>query len=148
MRRKIYLDVDGVFLRSPNLGVWNGEWEVAPHAIEFLDWAVANHAPLWLTSRDMLGNGEGIAAAFTNVIGGGTKLLELASKIPSQAWESAKTTAIDFSDDFIWLDDCPRTDDLLTLEREGAVNCWIEVNTDLRPEDLLRVMQLIVEKIA
>ncbi len=142
-RLRIFLDIDGVFIRGADASTWNGTWEVAPHAEEFLKWVLEHHQPIWLTARDTDGSGGGVLAAFRSAIGGTARLIALASHIQSQAWRGAKTTAMDFSRPFLWLDDCPRTEDLLTLEAHGCVDQWIEVNTDLRPDDLLRVMCVV-----
>lgn len=140
---RLFLDIDGVLIRGADADVWNGTWEVAPHAEEFLEWVLEHYQPVWLTARDMDGSGGGIHAAFRSAVGGSDRLIALASRIRSQAWKVAKTTAMDFSRPFLWLDDCPRTIDLLTLEARGCVDQWIEVNTDLRPDDLLRVMHVL-----
>jgi hypothetical protein len=142
-RVTLYLDIDGVFLRATGPSVWNGSWEVAPHTVEFLEWALSHHSPVWLTARDKLGNGEGVSEAFANALGGCPDLSQLAARIPSRQWKGAKTTAMDFREDFLWLDDYPRPADLLRLEREGCVVRWIEVNTDTQPDALLSVIDLI-----
>jgi hypothetical protein len=136
-RMTLYLDIDGVFLRGTGPSVWNGSWEVAPHTAEFLEWALSHHNPVWLTARDRPGTGEGVSEAFANALGGSPSLSQLAARIPFRQWEGAKTTAMDFREDFLWLDDCPRPADLLRLEREGCVDRWIEVNTDTQPYALL-----------
>ena len=66
----LYLDIDGVLLRGAGGSLWNGEWEVAPHAAAFLEWALENYQPFWLTARDIDGSGNGITAAFSRAKGG------------------------------------------------------------------------------
>ena len=142
-RFKLYLDIDGVVLRSTLPSAWNAGWQVAPLASEFLGWAISLHEPVWLTARDMIGTGEGIASALSSALGASDALITLASKIPVQGWVGTKSNAIDFSTDFLWLDDCPRSEDLITLEIQGCVGRWIEVNTDINPDDLARAMSVV-----
>ena len=66
-RRNIYIDVDGVCLRSassPLTGI-----EPAPHCFAFLQWAVKTHRPHWLTTRDAHGQHDGILRAFKLAMG-------------------------------------------------------------------------------
>lgn len=145
-RIPIFLDIDGVLIRGVNGSIWNGTWEVAPHAAGFLDWAISSFDPIWLSARDKDGSGNGVISAFNTAIGGNDRLTTLARSIRSQAWERTKTTAFDFSRPFLWIDDCPRTEDLLALEMHGCIDQWIEVNTDLRPDDLLRAMHAVAAR--
>lgn len=147
MRRLVlYLDIDGVFLRGAKGALWNSNWEIAPHAATFLKWALKYHRPIWLTARDQDGNGKGVVAAFNNAAKGDFQISQIAASIPSRAWRGVKTNAIDFREDFLWLDDSPHSEDLITLERERCFQKWIEVNTDARPDDLLRVISNIEAK--
>jgi hypothetical protein len=144
MRRfKLYLDIDGLVLRSALLRVWNSGWQVAPLASEFLEWAISFHEPVWLTARDKAGTGEGVVSALSGAMGVTDALIDLASKIPVQGWASTKTNAIDFGSDFLWLDDCPSSEDLIALENRGCVQRWIEINTDIKPSDLARAMRVV-----
>ncbi len=142
-RFRLYLDIDGVVLRSTLPSAWNAGWQVAPLASEFLEWAISLHEPVWLTARDKLGTGEGIASALSSALGASDTLISLASKIPVQGWVGTKSNAFDFSADFLWLDDCPRSEDLIALENRGCVDRWIEVNTDIKPYDLTRAMSVV-----
>src|SRR6476619_3743319 len=66
-RRNIYIDVDGVCLRSassPLTGI-----DPAPHCFAFLQWAVESHRPHWLTTRDAHGQHDGILRAFKLAMG-------------------------------------------------------------------------------
>ncbi len=62
----LYLDLDGVILRRTGNTEFNGrvEFDVAPGAMEFLLWAVANFHCYWLTSRSHDGSIEEIERAF------------------------------------------------------------------------------------
>ncbi len=140
-----YLDIDGVLLRSTDGAVWDTNYyEIAPHAVEFLRWAVGRYDCRWLTARDRRGSHEGIILAFQQALGTSNlppDLLDLVLSITPQPWTGSKTSGIDLhQSDFIWVDDNPSTQDLLMLERAGCSGRWIEVNSDVNPHDLLRVM--------
>ena len=62
LRRNIYIDVDGVCLRSASSSLTG--IEPAPHCFAFLQWAVEFHRPHWLTTRDAHGQHDGILRAF------------------------------------------------------------------------------------
>ncbi|WP_152426600.1 hypothetical protein [Paramagnetospirillum caucaseum] len=142
----IFIDLDGVVFRNPNNNVWGGECEISPHALEFLQFSVLNFNCFWLTARDRSGNIKNIEAAFkmalkVEIIPG--ELASLIQDIRPVYWSGTKTTAIDLESDFYWLDDNPHPDDLLRLESAGRLDRWVEVNTEVNFDDLLRVMVLL-----
>ncbi len=142
----IFIDLDGVVFRNPNNNVWGGECELSPHAFEFLQFLVMNFSCFWLTARDRAGDIKNIEASFRLALKVQTippDLAALIQAIQPQVWSGTKTSAIDLQSDFIWLDDNPHPDDLLRLERAGCLSRWVEVNTDVNSDDLLRVMALL-----
>jgi hypothetical protein len=139
----IFIDLDGVIFRNPNNDIWDGECELSPCALEFLQFSVLNFNCFWLTARDRSGDINNIEAAFKLALKVRTippELSALIQAIQPQAWSGTKTTAIDLESDFIWLDDNPHPDDLLRLESAGRLDRWVEVNTDVNPDALLGVM--------
>ena len=107
-RRNIYIDVDGVCLRSassPLTGI-----EPAPHCFAFLQWAVESHRPHWLTTRDAHGQHDGILRAFKLAMGCAmlpTEIDALVRSVEPTTWSGNKTFGIDLSSDFAWIDDAP-----------------------------------------
>jgi hypothetical protein len=141
-----FIDIDGVLLRSVNGAVWNAGYELAPHTIEFLEWATSRFECHWLTARDRHGSHEGIILAFQDALGTSNlspDLLDLILAVKPQAWSGIKTSGIDLQSNFLWIDDNPSTSDLLALERAGCLDRWFEVNVDVNPDDLLRAMVLL-----
>lgn len=53
---------------------------------------------------------------------------KLMKKIKPTTWETAKTRAIDFSSPFLWFDDDLFYEEKQTLEKNGVLDNWIEVN--------------------
>lgn len=133
----IYIEIDGVILRNPNNLSWRASWDVAPHAVEFLEWALSNHNPEWLTGRDMEGTGEGVTEALMKANGCSARLLRVASLIPSIFFYLQKTGFIDFSTPFIWIDRNPNPRDLRNLERKNCLDRCLVIDTNEHPNDLL-----------
>ncbi|MDA8232381.1 MAG: hypothetical protein M0006_13675 [Magnetospirillum sp.] len=145
--RQLFIDLDGVLLRSRSTRApFNTDWELAPYALDFMDWAVANHDCHWLTTRDANGSHEGILLAFRLAMAAPQLpaiVVSLIRAIRPTRWNANKSSVLPFGGDFLWLDDNPSTVDLLELERRGSQDRWLEVNTDVRPDDLLRVKAVI-----
>ena len=57
------------------------------------------------------------------------------SPIKPTRFDVLKTEAL--GGDFYWLDDSPLAVELADLRRRGMFDRWIEVNTRIRPDDLL-----------
>jgi hypothetical protein len=128
----IYLDVDGVLLLR------NGK--PTPVCFAFLRWAVENHTPYWLTTRDAHGSHDGILRCFRHALG--TPVLPpdieaLLKAIQPTTWSANKVSAIDVASDFVWLDDDPLTTEIAVLHILGMLDRLIVVNSD---DDLLVAM--------
>ncbi|WP_096702512.1 hypothetical protein [Magnetospirillum sp. 15-1] len=140
----LYLDIDGVLLRSATPGaVWNAGWEIAPHAGEFLRWAIERHTPYWLTTRDRSGMHVGIIRAFRECRNWDNALDSRLLPVTPLQWDASKAAAIDMEADFYWIDDNPDSFDLMLLEQHGRRDRWIEANTDVFPNALPAVMTII-----
>lgn len=126
----IYLDIDGVLLTK--LG------EPAPHSLESLKYLTANHAVFWLT---------------THCHGGENRAPEhLYPKFPPEAkiyidkilptnWGTWKTDAIDFSQDFRWLDDDVYQPEYDTLAKHNCSDKLIKVDFRENPGQLKNIIQ-------
>jgi len=146
----LYLDLDGVILRRTGHIGFNGrvEFDVAPGAMEFLSWAVANFNCYWLTSRSHDGTHDEIERAFrfaipTNNMAAETKKLIRAIR-PTQ-WGAEKVSGIDLSRDFYWIDDNPDSGSVAALGAVGKSSRLIIASTDRCPDDLMRVRKLLAE---
>jgi hypothetical protein len=144
----LYLDLDGVILRRTGRAEFNGrtEFDVAPGAMEFLAWAVENFDCHWLTSRSHDGTYEEIERAFrfaipTTNIAAETK--DLIRSIKPASWRAAKTSGIDLTSDFYWVDDDPDGASVAALAAVGASSRLIVASTDERPDGLARVKDVL-----
>ena len=126
----IYLDVNGVFFKRG---------EIASNIEEFLKYITDNHNVYWLTTYC-----KGDADDTVNYL----KLflpktvIPYIKKIKETNWNIYKTEAINFSEDFRWIDDSVEAHEILVLKDKGVYDNWIKVNLDNKDE-LLRIIKLI-----
>ena len=144
----LYLDLDGVILRRTGNTEFNGriEFDVAPGAMEFLSWAVANFNCYWLTSRSHDGSYDEIDRAFRFAIPTNntpTETRDLIRAIRPAQWGVEKVSGIDLSRDFYYVDDNPDGTTVAALEAAGLSSRLIVASTDQRPDDLERVRKLL-----
>jgi hypothetical protein len=144
---QLYIDIDGVLVRSRFLRPpFDKSMEVAPYAFDFLVWAVSLYDCHWLSTRDADGSHDGILRAFKYALSVPVlpdPVIRLICAVRPTLWNACKSSALPFGTDFLWLDDNPSSLDLLELDRQGCRDRWIEVNTDVKPDDLLRARQVI-----
>lgn len=133
--KKIYLDIDGVLLTK--------QGSPATHIVEFLEFATSHFECYWLTTHC-----DGDAT---------TAFLYLVGKIPAEAvpflekikptkWKLWKPEGIDFSQDFIWLDDCAFEGDKNILANHQALEKLITIDLTTRPDQLLDIINSKFEK--
>ncbi len=143
-RRNIYIDVDGVCLRSassPLTGI-----EPAPHCFAFLQWAVESHRPHWLTTRDAHGQHDGILRAFKLAMGCAmlpTEIDALVRSVEPTTWSGNKTFGIDLSSDFVWIDDAPLGFEIDALRSRDLLDKLIVIDTNKDDVGLLRAIDAI-----
>src|ERR1043166_1139644 len=115
----IYLDLDGVLLdRSGRLAV----------GVEaFLEVATRHHSTWWLTTH-CKGDPQPAVRRLARA-GASSEVLRLSDMISATTWNTLKTEAIDFGQDFLWIDDY-----VLDAERKKLV----ERNRD----ECLRIIDL------
>jgi hypothetical protein len=128
---RIYLDIDGPLIR---------DGRVTPHCFPFLKWAVELHSPYWLSTRDAHGTHDGILGAFRHALG--TPILPpeievLIRAVGPTKWRGNKLTGIDFTSDWVWLDDDPLLVEIEALRSRGLLDRLLIVATD---NDLQRVI--------
>lgn len=124
--KNLYLDIDGVLLTKQGVP--------ALYLTEFLEYATTQFDCYWLTTHC-----DGDAT---------TAFLHLVGKIPPEAipflerirptkWRLWKPEGIDFSKDFIWLDDYAFDGDRKILEKYQALDKLITVDLEVNPNQLL-----------
>lgn len=127
--KNLYLDIDGVILKK--------DGTPAENLTLFLEYATKNFTCYWLT---------------THCDGDATKpFLYLVGRIPQEAvpflekiqptkWRLWKTEAIDFSKDFLWLDDTQFEGEKNALVEKGALDKFIIIDLKANPNQLLDIV--------
>jgi hypothetical protein len=144
----IYLDVDGVLLRRSQVS--RSGFELSPYAEEFMAHLVGCHRVRWLTTRCRAGMPNDIARAFRHAMQVASlppRLAELIALVEPAEWNACKTEVIDFSVDFYWIDDNATPEALQVLAEHGCQDRWIEARVDHKPDDLVRVSQILEQRI-
>ncbi len=129
---KIYLDIDGVILTR------NGK--LPQHLKEFLNYIINNHDVYWLTTH-CKGDANYTVSYLSRFLKKET--LDLIKKIKPTTFDILKTEAIDFSSDFLWLDDYLFDSEIAELDSHNKRNSWIKVDLKTNPNQLLEVIQKI-----
>jgi hypothetical protein len=145
----IYLDVDGVLLRRSCVS--RSGFELSPYAEEFLAHLVASHNVFWLTTRCRAGMPNDVARAFRHAMQVASlppKLAKLINAVEPAEWNSCKTEGIDLTANFFWIDDKPTPRALEVLAQHGCEHRWIEARVDHDPVDLLRVHDVLDERLS
>ena len=124
---KLYIDIDGVLLklRDPHH---------ADYAEEFISYIVEHFDCYWLTTHTAP-TIEYLSEYFTDIV------IEKLKFIKPTMWGALKTDAIDFSSEFIWLDDYIMNTELSVLKENDCIDSVYKV--DLEKENLLDVLETI-----
>ena len=128
---KLYIDIDGVLLklRDPH---------PAGYAKEFISYIVEHFDCYWLATHckgDTTPTIEYLSEYFTDIV------IEKLKFIKPTMWCALKTDAIDFSSEFIWLDDYIMNAELSVLKENGCADSVYKI--DLERENLLDVLETI-----
>lgn len=130
----IYLDIDGVLLANDR--------QPALHVKEFLKYVLDKYpdSTYWLTTHC-----QGDANRPIQDIGGlfDDETVEIMRKIKPTTWldSPSKTSAIDFSQPFLWFDDDLFISERIELIEHGVLDNWIEVNLSKDPNQLGKFLQ-------
>jgi hypothetical protein len=124
--KNLYLDIDGVLLKK--------DGTPAENLVSFLKYATENFNCYWLTTHC-----DGDATpAFLYLVG---KVPQEAApfleKIQPTKWKLWKTEGIDFSQDFLWLDDTRFEGEQNALTEKGASDKFVFIDLKANPNQLL-----------
>jgi hypothetical protein len=134
----LFLDIDGVLLRRRHSGMFDG-FEIAPHCLEFLEWATIRFRCRWLSSRCRKGFLDGSHRAFRRAGGSlSDPRWQVLHQIEPAMWSAEKTEAIDSASDFWWLDDDPCEHDRDWLRAHNHEDRLVEVRSDRNPDALMQ----------
>lgn len=130
----IYLDIDGVLLIN--------EKNATPHADEFIEYLLGKYpdSVYWLTTHNWNGENRCVELLAPHV---SEKTKGLLEKIKPTTWKEFKTDAIDFNQDFRWLDDDLWPDEMKVLEDNNATGNFIMVDLSKDPEMLKKLIGVL-----
>jgi hypothetical protein len=130
--KKLYLDIDGVLLTTK-------QTTTADFAIPFIDFVTNNFECYWLTTH-CKGNINSpltyLARHFDSLT------LENLQKIKPTNWTTLKTEAIEFSSDFIWVDDNPFVSEINILTAHSSNDKLIIADLN-NPDELKRILEIL-----
>jgi len=131
----VYLDINGVMLTKDH--------SQAYFLKELLELLLSKHQVFWLTTHCQ-GESERTISYLSQFLD--TETLELAKRIKPTNWKTFKSEAIDFSQKFIWLDDCLMDSEIDVLKKLNALDSWIPIDLEQHPrqlQDIYDVFQTI-----
>ncbi|NTW15259.1 MAG: hypothetical protein HGA38_02690 [Candidatus Moranbacteria bacterium] len=126
--KKLYLDVDGVVLTKCG--------EPALHLMEFLRSATERFDCHWLTSRCQ-GDARRVVDDLIGIVP--DEALPYLSELKPTSWRVWKTEAIDFSSDFVWLDDYAFDGERAMLAEHGAAERLVLIDLTENPDRLREI---------
>lgn len=133
---KLYLDIDGVLLTIKHK-------KAADHSTEFIQFITENFDCYWLTTH-CKGDSNSAVRYLSSYFESET--LEIIKKIKPTQWSTFKTEAIDFSSNFIWLDDYPFPSEIQIL-MEKLVFDKLKIIDLSKKDELLRIVSFLKERI-
>lgn len=128
---RLYLDIDGTLVTARG--------EPAPYLPEFLQFVTDRFECYWLTTH-CHGDPD---KPFLYLVGKlPSAVAPLLAKIRPTAWETLKTEAIDFSGDFLWLDDYVMEAERRILAEHNAEGRHIPIDLEANPH---RLQELVTQ---
>lgn len=135
-KTKLYIDIDGVLLT-------NKKTTASEYACEFLNYCVKNFDCYWLTTH-CKGDNKNVLKYLNEYFN--VEMNDTFNLIKITYWDKLKTEAIDFTSDFLWLEDNPFNAEIEILHKNNSINNLIVINLNNKDE-LIRVKNIIHKKI-
>ena len=129
----IYIDIHGVILTS--------DLRPAKNLEEFLKYILKKHNVFWLTTH-CKGDSSEVIIYLRQFLP--DELIKLCEKIKPTNWQTFKTEAIDFSKDFLLLDDYLMEAEKNILKNHERLNSWIKIDLNENPEQLLEIIKMSI----
>lgn len=126
----IYLDIDGVLIKK--------DGEPVTFIVDFLEFINGEHTVYWLTTHCQ-GNAKVTMQYLEDKLP--KEAFKYLEKIKPTKWQTLKTEAIDFNQDFRWFDDYVMQAEYEVLKKNKASDKLILVDVKSRPEILKNFVQ-------
>jgi len=126
----IYIDIDGVILTN--------DLRPAKNLKKFLNYILRKHDVFWLTTHCKSDSSEVITYLRQFLP---NELIKLCEKIKPTNWQTLKTEAIDFSREFLLLDDYLMEAEKNILKSHEKLNSWIKIDLNKNPKQLLEIIK-------
>ncbi len=135
----IYLDIDGVLLTDS----LSDRGNPTPHSLELLNTITDHHTVYWLTTHCHGGENRAPELLYPKFPPEAKAYID---KILPTDWGTWKTDAIDFSEDFLWLDDDVYGTEYTALAKHNCSEKLIKINLQENPEQLKDIIQKLTDK--
>ena len=132
----IYLDIDGVLIHD-SLEQYQ---KIANGVVEFFKYITENHNCFWLTTHC-----KGDTVHTLQYIGDRLpeEVMQYAKLLKPTNWQTWKTEAIDFTQDFRWIDDDVFDTEFKALKEHDCLDKLIHVDLNKNPNFLKEVLSII-----
>ena len=142
----LYLDIDGTLVSaSPR---YDCNFPIAKGCFEFLNFATLKFECKWLSFHTRGGKSTRIYDIFEDALGGKELSAEwkmILDRIEPAFWIRKKSDAINFKEDFLWVDNDVDQVDYNVLAVNDACDSIISVYINTMPYDLLRIKLILTE---
>ena len=134
--KNLYLDIDGTLIHD-SLKKYN---QPANGVSEFLKYITDNYTVYWLTTHCRGGENHAPDYLSTKLPPEAIQYLKL---IQPRFWECDKTEAIEYTSDFLWIDDEAYEPELKALRDNNCLDKWIKVDLNKNPNQLLEITKTL-----
>jgi hypothetical protein len=138
LMKRLYIDLDGVLLVRIGNRI-----TVAAHAADFLEFALGRFDCFWCTADNAVDSQFAVESLLPVIP---RPLIDPLSRVKPAPYSILKTEAM--SGDFYWIEDSPIAAEISDLCRRGALDRWIEINTRVKPDDLLRATDELIRALS
>lgn len=133
--KKLYIDIDGIILSTRPT-------KAANFAVPFIHYIIENFDCYWLTThcKGDTGNTLKYLKKYFD-----EDTMSLLQKIKPTNWKNLKTEAIDFTSDFLWIEDNPMEDEKAVLKASSATDRLLLLEEN-NPDALLQLISILRKK--
>ena len=136
MKRKLYIDIDGVLITTKN--------PVSPSGIDrFIQFITSNFDCYWLTTH-CKGESTHCLDYLKDYLSENS--ISALSQVKATDWDTLKTEAINLDEPFVWLDDYVFSVEKKILEQAGKIDSLIPIDL-CRENELNRIISILKDKL-